>query len=324
MFHEGERAVQLRAGEAAMAERNGRMLSDTVMAGARPFIAQQFMLVAGSVGDDGALWASMLFGQPGFAGTDSGDSILLRCPERERDQADPFWRNIAANGRIGLLFIELATRRRFRVNGRVVRSDALGLEVAVLEAYPNCPKYIQRRELRGTGPAGGLPVAAASALAGASTVSGASMLAGGAGALPPEVADIVRRADTLFVASAHPEQGLDASHRGGHGGFVRVLADGTLRVPDYKGNSMFNTLGNFCANPRAGVVVPDFDGGRLLQISGAVDILWDLGDEAGQTGGTNRFWEFQPEHWILRGMPQHLEWDFRDPSPFNPAPVAAH
>ena len=70
----------------------------------------------------------------------------------------------------------------------------------------------------------------------------------------PHEAKASRRtsADTFFVASAHAERGVDASHRGGLPGFVRVLGDRTLEIPDYPGNSMFNTLGNPAADPRAG------------------------------------------------------------------------
>ena len=41
----------------------------------------------------------------------------------------------------------------------------------------------------------------------------------------------IGNADTLFIASFHPEGGADASHRGGFPGFVRVLGDDRLVVP---------------------------------------------------------------------------------------------
>ena len=37
-------------------------------------------------------------------------------------------------------------------------------------------------------------------------------------------------------------------------GFIEVLDDRTLRIPDYSGNSMFNTLGNLRVNARAGML----------------------------------------------------------------------
>jgi len=50
-----------------------------------------------------------------------------------------------------------------------------------------------------------------------------------------------------FVASAHPTRGVDTSHRGA----ILALSEfdnRMLRIPDYSGNSMFNTLGNFAVN----------------------------------------------------------------------------
>ncbi len=60
---------------------------------------------------------------------------------------------------------------------------------------------------------------------------------------------------------------MDASHRGGPPGFVAVRGD-TLRIPDYAGNSMFNTFGNLLGHPLVGLGFPAFDGGGWLQVGG--------------------------------------------------------
>jgi predicted pyridoxine 5'-phosphate oxidase superfamily flavin-nucleotide-binding protein len=299
-FHQGERAVQERAGESAIADRNIAVLSDTVIAGARPFIAKQFMAVLASIDAEGQVWSSLVFGKPGFLHTDSGRSILIDLPEKERDLADPLWENLAFQPDIGMLFIELGSRRRYRVNGTVQQLDARGAEVAIREAYPNCPKYIQRRHLRQLGePA--LPVQAAHG----------TVLRG-------TVEDIIRQADTVFVASRHADSGADASHRGGNPGFVKVVDETTLRIPDYHGNSLFNTLGNITADPHAGLCIPDFIHGQLLQLTGTASVHWDQDDPDNETGGTRRYWEFKVQKWILRDTPQPLEWEYLDASPFNP------
>lgn len=299
-FHEGERAVQASAGETAIADRNISVLTDTVIAGARPFIAKQFMAALGSIDESGAVWASLLFGKPGFLHTDDGRSIHVDVPEKERDLADPLWTNIERNPDLGMLFIELASRRRYRVNGTVQRLDGRGVEVAIREAYPNCPKYIQRRHLRQLGEPD-LPVQAAHG----------TVLRGA-------VENILRQADTFFVASRHADTGADASHRGGRPGFIKLLDQSTLRIPDYNGNSLFNTLGNLKTDSRAGLCVPDFEHGQLLQLTGTASVLWGQPDPDNETGGTGRFWQFAVERWILRDMPQRLEWEYLDASPFNP------
>ena len=299
-FHPGERAVQLRAGEAAIAERNGTVIAASILGGARGFIGKQFMVVLASSDADGRAWSSVVYGKPGFVSAAGDALIALAVATGRRDSADPFWTNIAVNPAVGMLFIELGTRRRYRINGVVSHEDEAGLEITVQEAYPNCPKYIQRRALRSLSLDG-----EADGVATGNSIGGS-------------IDALLRAADTVFVASATAATGADASHRGGPRGFVQVTGPRTLRIPDYHGNSIFNTLGNVEVDARFGLSVPDFEGGRLLQLSGRARLLWDQDDPQGLTGGTGRFLEVEVERWILRQVAQRLEWEYLDASPFNP------
>ena len=289
-FHAGEREMQQDAGQTAIANRNQAVLGNSVALGARPFIASQSMVVLGSVDTAGRMWASLLFGQPGFVYAPGATTIRLDVPEHERDLADPLWANLAGNPQVGMLFIELGARQRYRVNGRVQRLDARGAEVAVEQAYANCPRYIHRRRLRRLGETT-LPVQAAQG----------SVLRG-------SVEQIVRQADTLFVASRHAGSGADVSHRGGEAGFVKVIDQTTIRIPDYPGNSLFNTLGNFKLNPHAGLCIPDFVHGQLLQLTGSAVVVTHQDDPDHITGGTCRYWDFKVDQWVLRDTPQPMEW----------------
>ncbi|RZA34722.1 MAG: pyridoxamine 5'-phosphate oxidase family protein, partial [Lysobacteraceae bacterium] len=154
-FHPGERAVQLRAGEAAIADRNGTVIASRILGGARGFIGKQFMVVLASSDADGRVWSSVVYGKPGFVSAAGDALIALEVAAGHRDRADPFWTNIAANPAVGMLFIELGTRRRYRINGVVSHKNEAGLQITVQEAYPNCPKFIQRRELRAMSMDGG-------------------------------------------------------------------------------------------------------------------------------------------------------------------------
>lgn len=301
VYHDGERAVQHRAGEVGIADRNGAIIADTILGGARPFIGKQSMVVLASVDADGAPWSTVLFGQPGFAHVDDAALVDVDLPVALRDPDEPFWRNVAANPAIGSLFIELGSRRRYRINGSLQRLDEQGFALAVREAYPNCPRYIQRRQLRRIDPA-----------------SAPALLDEGQ-ALGPDARAIVRAADTIFVASNHPERGADASHRGGAPGFVQVVSDSLLRIADYPGNSMFNTFGNLALDPRVGLCIPDFDGQRILQLNGRARILHGQDDPRHLSGGTGRFWEVEVDRWLLRRVVQRLDWEYLDASPFNPA-----
>ena len=71
-------------------------------------------------------------------------------------------------------------------------------------------------------------------------------------------------------------RGADASHRGGRPGFAEVAYGGRqLTFPDYRGNRMFQTLGNLTINPRAGLLFVDWETGSTLQLTGRAQIVWD-------------------------------------------------
>ena len=127
----------------------------------------------------------------------------------------------------------------------------------------------------------------------------------------------VEQADTFFIASFHPETGADASHRGGHPGFVRVVNAAKIVFPDYSGNKMFNTLGNITANPNAGLLFIDFENGSTLQVTGQARIIWDQ-DRVGGFTGAERLVEFEIGQVIEIANAVPLRWKFLGYSPFNP------
>ena len=91
-------------------------------------------------------------------------------------------------------------------------------------------------------------------------------------ALSSRQQDWVRRADTLFVATFHPDGGADASHRGGQPGFVAVHGGKRLSFADYPGNGMYSTLGNLLHHPHAGLLFVDFTSGDALQLAGRASV----------------------------------------------------
>ena len=108
-------------------------------------------------------------------------------------------------------------------------------------------------------------------------------------ALTAKQQDWIQKADTFFVATAHPFRGADASHRGGQPGFVAVVDAQTLIWPDYSGNMMFNTLGNIVSNPKSGLLFLDFDTGRTLQLTGAAEIVWEPAEVARFAGAVSDY-----------------------------------
>jgi len=93
--------------------------------------------------------------------------------------------------------------------------------------------------------------------------------------------DWIRKADTFFIASGYGDgdedatYGIDASHRGGDPGFVRVESGTRIVFPDYAGNNHYNTIGNLIMDPRAGMLFVNFERGSMLQLTGTTHIDWD-------------------------------------------------
>ncbi len=302
VYHEGELAVQVQNGAATAARLSAAAIQDRIPQAAMAFIAQQSMAAIGSRDAQGNVWASLVFGQPGFLHTDDGQSLWLQRSQCHIAFGDPLWRNLEANEQLGILLIELGTRRRLRINGNIQSGREKAVRIQVEQAYANCPKYIQRRSLEADEP---------------KQRSTSTDIHSGQSLNSAQQAWI-SGADTFFVASAHPSHGADVSHRGGHPGFVKLLSAQRLRIPDFTGNNMFNTLGNFTSYPHAGLVFFDFDRGKVLQLCGRPEIYSQQADEPGESGGTARFWEFQIECWRESNLPVYIKSRFVDYSPFLP------
>jgi len=127
----------------------------------------------------------------------------------------------------------------------------------------------------------------------------------------------IERADTFFLATAHPTAGADVSHRGGTPGFVRILDERTLAWPDYQGNMMFMSLGNIAANPAAGILLVDFESGDVLQLTGEARIDWNP-ERAATLAGAERVIELRVDEVIDAPGASPLRWRLVETSPFNP------
>lgn len=314
VFHPGELEVQRRAGVTSQAEQVGRIIAGRIPDDLGPLLAEFRMAVAASIDARGRVWASLLTGPPGFL--DVVDESRLHV-DAQVASGDPFVTNLVGRPEMGLLVIDPSTRRRLRFNGRgrVDRNGGFTLEVE--QVYGNCRKYIQLRRLKeGFGPVAPFDTGSAAA----------SRPGPSAGAAPEGAASLsatqqarIAAADTFFIASAHPEGGADASHRGGRPGFVR-LHDGTrLSFPDYPGNNMFNTLGNLAVDPRAGLLFVDFDRGDLLQATGRARLVWGAEAVELQRGARHAVVEFEIDEVIDIPAGSPLRWTLVEPSPFNPS-----
>lgn len=254
-FHEGELAVQHRAGVQAMARRVGNGIQPTITPPFAAFLHEQQMAVIASTDALGRLWSSIVLGNPGFIEVQSSTLLQIHALP---PATDPLMENLVSHPQVGVLVIHLENRQRVRVNGTATLYPN-GLEISAQEVYGNCPKYIQSRQIDLT----------------TEVFTPTPLRVNRTTELTPSQQAWIARADTFFLASAHPERGTDSSHRGGNPGFIQVV-DGThVLVPDYAGNLMFNTLGNIAANPHIGLLFVDFDSGSTLQLTAKAEIVWE-------------------------------------------------
>ncbi len=302
-FHDGEIAIQRLAGERDVAVRHGNLVGSTMLVPALPFVSRQSLLAAAASDDEGNMWCTVWCGTPGFVHTTDVTSVAIARALDHTPPDDPVRALVRPGTELGLLVIELGTRKRLRINGTVDRAGEDELHMTVRESFPNCPKYIQKRRL----------VPRASAASDEHEVEGEI--------LDAERRAFVERVDTMFVGSRHPTRGPDASHRGGEPGFLRVLDERTIRVPDYPGNGMFQTLGNFHVHPAAGLCLVEFERSRVLVMTGDVVIRHGQDDPAHPTGGTGRYWDFVVKRWRERALPGGFDWELVDRSPLNPPPA---
>lgn len=255
-----------------------RGIRDTMPEQHRRFFAEQPFMVLGGLDASGQPWASLRVGAPGFVSTPDERTVRIAGRAPAGDPLAAAWHVGALIGGLG---IQPATRRRNRVNGVITAMDEGALTLSVSQSFGNCAKYIQSRAPDFV----------------ASIPDEARIAPDSSPALSPADRALLARADTFFIASANASEsaglgrGADVSHRGGKPGFIRVDDERTLTTPDFSGNQYFNTIGNLLQNPRAGLLVIDFESGDLLYLAVDAEIIWE-GSELESFAGAERLMRF--------------------------------
>jgi PPOX class probable FMN-dependent enzyme len=92
--------------------------------------------------------------------------------------------------------------------------------------------------------------------------------------LNPHYRAFIEHAPFMVLATAGPE-GLDCSPRGDAPGFVRVIDDGTVALPDRRGNNRIDSLRNIVRDPRVSLLFLVPGVGETLRINGRAAISTD-------------------------------------------------
>jgi ferredoxin-NADP reductase/predicted pyridoxine 5'-phosphate oxidase superfamily flavin-nucleotide-binding protein len=298
-WHAGELAIQRKVGvDKRMDDVGRRVLRNFLPEQHRAFYPLLPFIVLGAVDPAGDVWATLRAGKPGFMHSPDEGSLHIGSA---RDAMDPADSGMEDGHAIALLGIDLATRRRNRLNGTVQRDNAAAFDLLVGQSFGNCPQYITLRDFEFARDAG-VPAAVAPDYA---------------DGLDDRARALIRGADSFFVASyvdrdddGVKQRQVDVSHRGGRAGFVRIGDDGVLTIPDFAGNLFFNTLGNFLVNPKAGLVFADFETGDLLQLTGDAEVMLDS-PEIAAFQGAERLWRFTTRRAVFRSGALPVRWKKR-------------
>ncbi|MEM8703276.1 MAG: MSMEG_1061 family FMN-dependent PPOX-type flavoprotein, partial [Pseudomonadota bacterium] len=87
--------------------------------------------------------------------------------------------------------------------------------------------------------------------------------------------DFIERSPFLCLGTQNADGKADVSPRGDPPGFVKVLDDKTLAIPDRPGNNRLDSLVNIISNPGVGLlfIIPGFD--DTLRVNGNAAIVVD-------------------------------------------------
>ena len=302
VYHNGEKAIQKLLGESEDAVRFGRGIKPALTGKAMHFIQKQLIALVSTTDEKEQLWASILIGDLGFIKVPTAEKIVFNEKLIRSTSTDIFYQNIERKPEIGTLFIELSTRRRYRANGKVTRKNGK-IELSIEQMYANCPKFIQTNNIS-------LPKEKATLQA---KITKGTTLEEGA-------KKWINQGNAFFIATKNTADQTDTSYRGGKDGFIEILPDGLLRIPDYPGNSHYSTFGNIYENPNAGLLFVDFEQGRTLQLTGKVSFSFNQKSDADlkKSAGTGRFWLFETKEWIWTENHHRINWAFMEYSPYNP------
>lgn len=260
-FHSGEHVLQLRAGMRDAVETAGAgSIQNSLGVELQGALKYQRLAFLALASEDGYPICAALAADRGFLDAPAPDCVELRWAN-VRDRS--LEREMTAGCPISLMMmLDLPAGGRLRLNGGVESAQSGVTRIRIAQVFTNGSRFLHDRR-----------VAAREYAAAVTQMQPVRE------ALAPDMEDLLRRADTLIVATRHPalepagKQGLDVSHRGGLPGFVDVPDAKTLLWPEYSGNGFFNTAGNLMLDARC-CLLAMAGSDRALRVRGRAELLW--------------------------------------------------
>ncbi len=252
-FNEAERALQTRVGVRDKIELQGqRVIRGFLTEQHQQFFAMLPFIVISSLDSQQRQWTQFVCGNPGFI--DTSDCKLVRI------HSLPTTFELVIGAPIGILGIQLHTRRRNKVKGTVVAVGKDGFDVKVFQTCGNCPQYIFSREAEFVRDAKNAP-------------SSQVLIQN---ELDDRAVDLISKSDFFFLGTVEADKrAAEVNHRGGKSGFVKVRTRRELIFPDFTGNFHFSSLGNISATGAASAIFVDTETSEPLLLTCKAEIDWD-------------------------------------------------
>ena len=91
--------------------------------------------------------------------------------------------------------------------------------------------------------------------------------------LEPYVQGFIESSPFAVVASSNSDGDCDASPKGGKPGFVKIIDERTLMMPDIGGNNLFQSFENYESNAKAGLIfmIPGME--TTVRVNGRVSVV---------------------------------------------------
>ena len=91
--------------------------------------------------------------------------------------------------------------------------------------------------------------------------------------LADDVIAFIKESPFAVLSTADSDGNCDASPRGGKPGFVKIINNKTLLMPDIRGNRLLQSTSNLTSNPKSGLVFFIPDNNNSVRVNGSVQFL---------------------------------------------------
>ncbi len=285
-WHEGELAIQKQVGIVdKMAGVGMRNIRHYLTQQHREFYPLLPFIVMGTVDPQGEAWATLLAGHPGFLS--SPDNLTLQVESR-LDPMDPAAPGSQDGNSVGLLGMQLETRRPQPVERNDLSKPADRFDVAVEDSFGNCDRYITIRQ---------------HSFAREPEASFSSARRRRGSSRRERTADDPERRHAvswplMSIATMAEDRSMFLTAVAKRASSMST-ANGDLSIPDFKRQRLFQYPGNILKNPQCGLLFVDFETGDMLQIAGEGSVVLE-GPEVAAFQGAERLWRFHPRHVVYR------------------------